>query len=331
MSSSGGVFDSEISTRTASIKRGIAQELHRSKRRKYYRRDVIIRDFKDMFQCDLIEMIPYAQQNQGYRYILAVIDSFSKYAWTRPLRRKNGDEVGEAMNDILESDDGVHLKPPRLLCSDHGKEFYNSKFQAVMTKFNIKHYSVYSDKKACIVERFIRTLKNMIYFEFTATRSYRWFDTLDMITVRYNSSIHRTISMKPAEVRYEHRQFLQNIYSSHHRNKRRSNVKFKVGDCVRIARQKPEFEKSYTPNWSSELFYISKINDTFPVTYQLIDSESIPVRGGFYSEELLKTRFPNLYLVKKVIRHGSGSRQNEVLVQLHGMVDKIWLPRQFIL
>lgn len=314
----------------ALVRKGIAEELHKPKRITYYRRDISIRDFKDMFQCDLIEMIPFANVNKNYRYILAVVDSFSKYAWTRPLRRKTGEEVTEAMRDILTCEDGARLKPPKLLCSDRGKEFYNSKFLSLLSEFNIKLYSVYSSKKACLVERFIRTFKNLMYREFTTNKSYRWYDMLDDLTRVYNNNVHRTISMKPADVRYEHREQLQKIYAAKHATQKRRKVRFEIGDCVRVSGQKMDFEKSFTPNWSSELFYVIKINNTLPVTYQLADSDGISIAGCYYTEELSKTSFPNLYLVKKIIRKGTGSRAKQVLVKLHGLSNEYWLSEDFL-
>ncbi|KAF0712580.1 putative transposon-derived protein F54H12.3 [Aphis craccivora] len=98
-------------------------------------------------------MIPYSKKNKGYKYILCVIDCFTKFAWAIALKSKTGKEVTNAMSKILI--DGA----PKLLQLDNGKEFYNTNFDNLMAKYNIHKYSTFSIVKACIVERFNRTLK----------------------------------------------------------------------------------------------------------------------------------------------------------------------------
>lgn len=75
------------------------------------------------------------------------------------------------------------------------------------------------------------------------------------------------------------------------------------------------FEKGYTPNWSTELFKIRKINLTNPVTFLLEDSRGDPIKGVFYKWELLKTQHPDVYLVEKVIRR----KGNKLLVKWLGL------------
>ncbi|KAL4104991.1 hypothetical protein QTP88_020266 [Uroleucon formosanum] len=78
-------------------------------------------------------------------------------------------------------------------------------------------------------------------------------------------------------------------------------IKFNIGDNVRISTYKGVFTKGYLPSWSTEIFKIVKINDTLPTTYQLQDYTGKPIAGCFYSEEILKTNYPNDYLVEKII------------------------------
>ena len=78
--------------------------------------------------------------------------------------------------------------------------------------------------------------------------------------------------------------------------------KFKVGDKVRISKFKHVFEKGYTPNWTTEIFTISQIKNTLPVTYLIKDYQNNPLSGCFYEEELTKVKYPDNYLVEKVLR-----------------------------
>ena len=273
-------------------KREIAFELHKPVRKNFNRRRVNIYGKNDLWQADLVEMIPYSKKNRGNKYILCVIDCFTKFAWAIPLKTKTAKEVSRAMSSLLIN------RSPQLLQLDNGKEFYNKTFDALMKKYNIKKYSTYSTTKACIVERFNRTLKEKMFREFTAQGNHNWLSILPSIMNEYNNSKHRTIDMTPTEadknpttVKIKHD---NNIYV-------RKN-KFNIGDSVRISTHKGVFTKGYLPNWSTEIFTVDKVNKTLPITYMLKDYTGNPIAGCFYSEELNKSLFPNDFLVEKVIR-----------------------------
>src|SRR6266566_1742632 len=113
-------------------KRQVARELHAPARRHYPRRRTVIKGYNDLFQADLLEMIPYARENRGYRYILMVIDAYSKYLWAAPVKRKGGKDVTEAMEQILSEG-----RVPQNLQTDHGREFYNPDFRQLMTRHTL--------------------------------------------------------------------------------------------------------------------------------------------------------------------------------------------------
>lgn len=277
-------------------KQQIAYELHKPTRKNYTRRIVNVYCKNDLWQADLVEMIPYSRHNKGYKYILCVIDCFTKYAWALPLKNKTAEEVTNTMSKILVN------RSPKLMQLDNGKEFYNSKFDSLMSKYNIKKYSVYSTKKACIVERFNRTLKSLMFREFTATGSHKWVTILPKLLDKYNNSKHRTISMTPIEADEN-----PSSVTLKQRKIKENNKNFKLYDKVRISIQKGVFSKGYLPNWSTEIFTIVKINNTSPVTYVLQDYSGNIIAGGFYPEEIQKTNHPDSYLVEKIIRQ-SGNR-----------------------
>ncbi|KAK9687048.1 Integrase core domain [Popillia japonica] len=120
-----------------SIKKDVINELHAPGRRKFPTRRVIIKGLENLFQIDLIEKIPYAKKNDGYKYIFICINCFSKYAWAAPLKNKKASTVSEAMEKILSRNS---KKIPRNIQSDHGNEFYNNNFGNVMNKYGINHY-----------------------------------------------------------------------------------------------------------------------------------------------------------------------------------------------
>lgn len=272
--------------------RQIAYELHKPTKIKFKRRRVVIKGYNDLYQSDLIEMIPYASQNKGYKYILIVINAYSKYAWAEPLKTKTAVEVSAAMKKILKT-----LKtPPNNLQTDMGKEYYNSNFKNLMSEYNINHYSTYSSIKACIAERFIRTLKSMLFREFSARGSYNWLQLLRALIKKYNNTVHRTTKLRPSQINVNTPISSYN-YSSHY-----VKPKFLVGDYVRISKTRKAFKKGFLPSWSTEIFKIWDIKSTFPPTYLLEDVEGCKIKGAFYQEELQKTKYPKTYLIEKILK-----------------------------
>lgn len=305
----------------------VVNEIHRNARLNFQRRHVVMRDIDDLWQADLIEMQSHSKDNSKNRYILAVIDTFSKYAWAYPLKQKSKTDVTQTFKKLLEK--GRICKN---LQTDLGKEFYNSDFKKQMAKYNINHYSSYSTKKASIVERFIRTLKNMLYKQFSLQGNYKWTNgLLDKVVQKYNSSFHRTIGMKPIQVNQENKYIILQKFKnlSEALSSKCKAKSLKINDHVRISKYKGVFEKGYTPNWSTEIFKIVKVQNTNPVTYLLEDAKCNPILGSFYFEELQKTKHPDVYLVEKVLR----KKGDKVFVKWLGLpkAENSWIDKSNIL
>ena len=113
-------------------------------------------------------------------------------------------------------------------------------------------YSIHNEGKSVIAERFIRTLNTKIYKYMTSVSKNVYIDKLDDMVDEYNNTYHRTIKMKPIDVK-------DNTYIDFKKEVNDKDPKFKVGDHVRISKYKNIFAKGYTPNWSEEVFVISKI------------------------------------------------------------------------
>jgi len=281
---------------TEEEKRKLVDELHKPGRRYYQPRQVDIRRSDNNWQADLVDMSAYAKVNQGYRFILTVIDNFSKFAWARPLKTKNGVDVTKAMRSILEQG-----RQPRLLYVDQGKEFYNAHFKRLMDEYNIRLYSTLCNLHASICERFNRTLKTRMWKEFSFRGTYKWIDILPQLVLSYKTTKHRTIGMKPADVTVANANPLQRVYRER-QPPLRKNPKFKVGDKVRVSKVKHVFQKGYTPSFTTEIFTVSAVKPTIPVTYRLKDYQDKPIQKGFYQEELTAAKYPDLNLIEKVLK-----------------------------
>lgn len=307
---------------STSVRANIANELHRQARKNFPTRSVELKGINDLYQADLVDMTNFAKLNSGYKYILTIINCFTKYAIAVPLKSKSGNEVEKLLEPILQKFPMNHFQ------TDQGTEFFNSRVTLLLKKYNINHYHTFSDKKASIVERFNRTLKNKMWKIFSERGSYEWLKLLDNLITTYNNTTHRTIGVKPIEVtKQNERKILLKVLKS------RKNVylkqKFKIGDRVRISRKQSNFSKGYWPRWSNEIFTVWKVQFTNPITYILKDDKGNVIKGGFYQEELQKTQYKDTYLIEKVIRR----KGNQVLVRWLGF-DKShdsWLHKEELL
>lgn len=278
---------------TQSIKETIARELHAPIRKNFERRPVETRSYDDLWQSDLIDIKNLSRQNRGYKYILVAIDTYSKFAFCRPLKNKDGRSVTQAMKSIFESS-GRH---PKLMQTDKGTEYFNQNFQALMEKYNIRHYNTHSPLKASIAERFNRTLKGKLYLQFSINGSNKWVNILQDVVKSYNSTVHRTIKMRPIDVTPTTR-----INFPYQIVKLGKKKKFKIGDHVRISKAKSIFDKSYNINWTPEIFQIYRAQNTSPTTYLIKDYYGRPIAGSFYEQDLLKVKYKDHYLIAKTLK-----------------------------
>ena len=146
-------------------------------------------------------------------------------------------------------------RKPNKIWVDQGSEFYNNSFKDFLKINNIEMYSIYNEGKSAVAERFIRTLKSKIFKHMTAISKNVYFDELDDIVDKYNNTVHRTIKMKPIDI-------TDDFYVEYSEDFNKKNPESKVGDNVRISKYKNTFAKGYTPNWSEDVFVISKIKNT---------------------------------------------------------------------
>ena len=143
-------------------------------------------------------------------------------------------------------------------------------------------YLIHNEGKSVVAERFIRTLKNKIYKYMTSISKNEYIDKLYDIVDEYNNTYHRSIKMKPLDIK-------DNTCIDFEKDVNDKDPKFKIGNFVRISKYKNIFDKGYIPNWSQEVFIISKIKNTVPWTYVLNDLNGEEIIGAFYEKELQKT------------------------------------------
>ena len=170
--------------------------------------------------------------------------------------------------------------------------------------------STHNEGKSAVAERFIGTLKSKIYKYMTSISKNVYIDKLDDIVDEYNTAYHTTIKMKPIDVK-------DNTYINTDKETNDKDPKFKVGDRVRISKYKNIFAKSYTPNWSEELFVIKKVKNTVPWTYVINDINGEEITGTFYEKELQKTNQEEFRIEKVIKRKGEKYMLNGMVVIIH--------------
>ena len=188
-------------------------------------------------------------------------------------------------------------RKPNKIWVDKGSKFCNSSFKKWLKDKDIEMYSIHNEAKSVVAERFIRTLKNKIYKYTTSISKNVYIDKLDDIVDEYNNTYHRTIKMKPIDVK-------DNTYIDFEKDVNDKDPKFKVGDHVRISKYKNIFAKGYTPNWSEKVFVIKKVKNKVPWTYIINDFNGEEIIGTFYEEELQKTNLKEFRIEKVIKRKG---------------------------
>src|SRR5271155_1967724 len=199
-------------------------------------------------------MQEWSKQNKGFRYMLNVIDVFSKYAWSIPFKDKTGTTTLNAFKEIVKSSGRI----PKHIWVDQGKEFYNKHFDEWIKENDIIRYSTYGEHKSAVVERFNRTLKANMWKRFTAENTRNWINMLDKLMAKYNNTVHSTIKMTPVEAS-DKENFVEIFNNNGYIKRKNLKPKFQIGDKVRISRIKTLFEKGYLPNWSEEIYEITEV------------------------------------------------------------------------
>ena len=141
--------------------------------------------YKDNLWCvDLADMELISKHNKGIKYLLYIIDLFSKYAWVVPLKDKKEVSIVNAFQKLLNSFD----RKPNKMWVDQGSEFYNNIFKKWLENNDISMYSAHNEGKSVVAERFIRTLKNKIYKHMSSIGKSVYFNVLDDIVKKCNNA-----------------------------------------------------------------------------------------------------------------------------------------------
>ena len=284
----------------------LSNELNKPSIQKFERQKVIVNHINEIHSTDLVDMTQYSKMNRGYKYILTNIDVFSKYAYAYPLKSKKIHDIKLCFEKIFKNN------KPKYIWSDKEPAFLSKEMQQFFKDNNVKIYHTNSHLKAVIIERFNRSLRELMMKEFVKNNNTVWYNIIPKLIKIYNNRYHSTIKMKPIEVNKSNEKYIkENIYTY---NKTNKNPKFKIGDLVRISLKRRDiFDKpSSNIKWTEELFKIHSINKSNVITYKIKDLNDEIIKGIFYEKELQKTKNTSeVYVIEKIIR----KKQNKYLVK----------------
>ena len=243
--------------------------------------------------------------NKASKYLLGAIGLFSKYSWVIPIKDKKGVSIVNAFRKILNDSN----RKPNKIWVDQESEFYNKSFKNFLKTNNIEMYSTYNEGKSVVAERF-RTLRNKIFKHMTGISKNVYFNVLDDIVDKYNNTKNEIYVTGDS-------------YAEYNENSNKKDPRFKVGDHVRISKYKNIFAKRYTPNWSKEVFVISKIKNAVPWTYVINDFNGEEITGSFYEKELQKTTQKEFRIEKVLKKKMINFMSNGKSITIHLIVGLI--------
>ena len=305
--------------------------LHKHARRTFQRAKVRVSAINNLFDADLADMKALSKFNSGVRFLLVVIDVFSRYLWIAPLKNKTASEVVKGFKSIFNK--GRKCKKLR---TDKGSEFVSKITQAYLKSQDIYFFTTQnSDTKANYAERVIYTIKNLIYRHIEKQRSKRYIDNLQDLVVSYNATPHRSLgNIAPKDVNKTNQDDIwayQYLNPLEYKKTRQVPYRFNIGDFVRISYNNITFKRSYNEQFSKELF---KVDTRFRMQgipmYKIKDFKDRRIRGNFYNSELLKQNKSedSLWFIEKRLKKRTKNGKVEFYVKFENWSSEynMWIP-----
>ena len=262
----------------------LSEELNKSVFHKIKRKKTIVNYIDHIHSADLVDMKMYSKINKRYNYIFTNIDIFSKYAWAFPIKTKKIQDVKLCFQKIFKEG------KPRYIWTDKESASFSKEMLKYFEDNNVTLYYTNSHLKAVNIERFNRSLRELMMKEFVKNNNKIWYNILPNSIKTYNNRYHSTIKMKPIEVNKSNERCIkQNVYTY---NKTNKIPKYKINDLIRISLKRRDiFDKpSGNIKWSEELFKIYDINISDVIMHKLKDMNDEIIEGSFYEKELQKTK-----------------------------------------
>ncbi|XP_056004157.1 uncharacterized protein LOC125662183 [Ostrea edulis] len=322
--------------------------LYKPIRKTFPRSKVIVNTIDSMWDGDLADVSNIASHNDGYKFLLVLIDIFSRYLFIVPLTNKHHQNIIDGLKSVFQTG-----RKPHTLRTDKGSEFKNRWVKTFLKKEGINVIYTQNETKANYAERVIRTMKNLMYRYFMKNKTYRFVNVLQDLVKSYNNRPHRSLDgnapltvnqgnadeirldayLAGTKPKSDLRKKNGNQHTSKKTMKKRVKpfFKLKVGDNVRISQLKHPFQRDYQQKWTEEFFKVVKRykRGQIPV-YKVQDLADDPIEGTFYQSELQKVVKSEdvAYRVEKILKRRRRGKTKEVFVKWEGWPKKFnsWIP-----
>lgn len=247
--------------------------LYKPIRKTFPRSKVIVNTIDSMWDGDLADVSNIASHNDGYKFLLVLIDIFSRYLFIVPLKNKHHQKIVDGLKLVFQK-----RRKPNTLRTDKGSEFKNRWVKAFLKKEEIHAIYTQNETKANYAERVIRTMKNLMYRYFMKNRTYRFINILQDLVKSYNKRPHRSLGGNaPANVNKENADEIRlesylsgktkldvnqskTLGRSKEKKRAKPFFKYKIGDDVRLSQLKHPFQRDYQQKWTEEFF---KVNERY--------------------------------------------------------------------
>ena len=324
-----------------------AYTLHREYKKPRHTNPFFAFERRKHFQADLISIEELQADNEGIKYLLLIIDVFTRKIWVVPLRRKDAGTTAIALAQWLDAiaDDA---SPAKVLLTDRGGEFRGQPVRRLLRDRGVEQQFTHTINKAAVAERANKSLQILIYKYLTDRGETEYLTALPQLVRTYNSRPHRSLRpFSPDEadaperagaVRSLHLRRHARMHLTKHGNlRKRAPPKFAVGDMVRIKtyalRPSPR-TRAYRQQFAGELFRVVRVRTRMPVTMYDIKSMDTEeeIEGGFYANELQRVRGDAFKIERILARRGRGNNE-EVLVRwkYFGPRWDAWIPARDII
>ena len=262
----------------------------KTKPAKIARARIITSSVGQIYQLDIADMHRHTRYNKGKRYILTLVDCFSRKLYARGLKQKSADQTAEALKNIFHQ---IKLEGNLLAHSyvglDLGAEFWNKNVYAVFKELNVHPYALRKPLKAAMVENAIRYLKDRIYKYVDSSGDRNWSDKLQsFVNAKNNRPLKSLGGLPPNGVTFENQaSVFDNLYPIDKVKKR--PLPLTIGQKVQISLDRLPFSKSYDGFYSNKYYRVKRRRDhngIFRYTLEDLD-DGAEISGTFYAEELL--------------------------------------------
>lgn len=303
-----------------------AYTLYRPARSKFPTPPVYVDGPNRQLELDIVDVSKDEDVNDEVRYLLTAIDSFSKYAYAVPLKKKDAGSVNLAVAHILDQ------HKTQTCGSDRGSEFRQRAFQRMLKDRGIRHFFAGGSGKMAILERWHRTLRSRIARFQYKRNNYRYIDDLQRFVKAYNSTYHRSIGMAPRDVNeFNAPVVYANLYGKL-KSPQIKDYRFKLNATVRISGQTHPFRREFFERWSQEVFTVVKRSRQRGINmYRLRGCTGETLDGSFYEAEMTRVDESDankLYKVKEILGRKREDGVEKVKVWFIGLPRKCaqWLP-----